>query len=373
MTEGSFDAYMWQALETKARFIGQVMTGETGVRKAEDIGGQELSFAEVKAIASGNPAVLTLAEADAELQRLATLRKHHADEQYLARRNVRELPQTIAELKARLDATEADRATARAHADDPVTLGGQACPRDKLMSVLGACLERHPAEVGETRRFPLGTMRGLEFGLVRFRYSSPEVYLEGAGVRRSPLSRESQGPRAVLNALERLFSGYELRGEELRRDLTLAEGKLRDFEARLGGTFPHERYIEELSALRDELKVALSTPAPAPGEAGPKIRTTEELSGLIKALQATHSVEAAPAKRPGPARAERPVTARIRREREEGQGEAIAPEPEAATEPREKVEEPPTLPPPALPQAARKPVVPTRFESRPKRYQKWLF
>ena len=60
---------MWQALETKARFIAQVMSGDCAVRKAEDIGGQELSYAEVKAIASGNPAVLTLAETDAELQR----------------------------------------------------------------------------------------------------------------------------------------------------------------------------------------------------------------------------------------------------------------------------------------------------------------
>src|SRR5690606_25577650 len=141
-----------------------------------------------------------------------------------------------------------------------------------------------------------------------------------------------------LNALERLLAGYEPRSEELRRELLLAEGKLRDFEARLGGTFPHERYIEKLSALRDELKVALS--APAPGEAGPKTRTTEELSGLIKALQATHTVEAAPAKRPGPARAERPVSARIRRQ-EEGQGEAIAPgpEPEAVAEPGGQAEE----------------------------------
>ena len=86
VTEGSFDAYMWQALETKARFINQVMTGDSAVRQAEDIGSQELSYAEVKAIASGNPAVLTLAEADAELKRLTILKKHHADEQYLARR-----------------------------------------------------------------------------------------------------------------------------------------------------------------------------------------------------------------------------------------------------------------------------------------------
>ena len=108
VTEGSFDAYMWQALETKARFISQVMTGDNAARRAEDIGGQELSYAEVKAIASGNPAVLTLAEADAELQRLAILKKNHADEQYLARRSIRELPQTIGRLTKRVADLTAD-------------------------------------------------------------------------------------------------------------------------------------------------------------------------------------------------------------------------------------------------------------------------
>ena len=104
VTEGSFDAYMWQALETKARFIGQVITGKNASRRAEDIGGQELSYAEVKAIASGNPAVLTLSEADAELQRLANLRKNHLDEQYIARRQVRDLRAIIRNLRERLTA-----------------------------------------------------------------------------------------------------------------------------------------------------------------------------------------------------------------------------------------------------------------------------
>ena len=112
VTEGSFDAYMWQALETKARFIAQVITGDNAARRAEDIGGQELSYAEVKAIASGNPAVLTLAEADAELQRLTLLKKNHADEQYVARRSVRDLPGTIASLSERLSKLTADQATA---------------------------------------------------------------------------------------------------------------------------------------------------------------------------------------------------------------------------------------------------------------------
>src|SRR5579862_5244841 len=102
---------MWQALETKARFISQVITGDNAARRAEDIGGQELSYAEVKAIASGNPAVLTLAEADAELQRLNFLKKRHIDEQYTARRKVRDLPASITELTERLTRLSADCAT----------------------------------------------------------------------------------------------------------------------------------------------------------------------------------------------------------------------------------------------------------------------
>ena len=125
VTEGSFDAYMWQALETKARFIAQVMSGDCAVRKAEDIGGQELTYAEVKAIASGNPAVLTLAEADAELQRLAILRKNHPDEQYLARRNLRDLPDDIRRLEKRLEGLTADMATMAANDGIPSTEGGR--------------------------------------------------------------------------------------------------------------------------------------------------------------------------------------------------------------------------------------------------------
>src|SRR4029434_9495604 len=136
VTEGSFDAYMWQALETKARFINQVMTGDSAVRQAEDIGSQELSYAEVKAIASGNPAVLTLAEADAELKRLTVLKKHHADEQYLARRKLRELPGDITRLERRRDRLTQDIATATAHARDPMVIGERRYSREDAPEAL---------------------------------------------------------------------------------------------------------------------------------------------------------------------------------------------------------------------------------------------
>lgn len=370
VTEGSFDAYMWQALETKSRFISQVMTGQNGVRKAEDIGGQELSYAEVKAIASGNPAVLTLAEADAELQRLSTLRKHHADEQYLARRNVRELPEAISRLRTRLEELAADMETASAHADDPVTIKGVTCSRDRLLPALGARLDTLPDEVRETRRFVLGEMRGLAFGIMKHRFGAPEVFLEGRGERRSQLSRESQGPRAVLNALERLFSSYETRCEECRCELALSEVKLRDFEARLGGAFLHERYIEGLSALRDELKVALSAATQEGVE--PKTRTPGELSDLIKGLKETHAVEALPMKRPVPAaRSERPVTARIREATEAASDDDQDPQPSKGPE-REEVAAP-TRNAAALESLAPKPVAQAPRKSQRRRYQKWMF
>jgi hypothetical protein len=129
---------MWQALETKAKFISQVMTGASAVRRAEDLSGQELSYAEVKAIASGNPAVLTLAEADAELQRLTILQKQHTDEHYRARRKQRELPGAIAQLERRIETLTQDMATAQVHAGDPLCIGGQACS-DKEGQREGRC------------------------------------------------------------------------------------------------------------------------------------------------------------------------------------------------------------------------------------------
>ena len=92
VTEGSFDAYMWQTLETKARFIQQVMSGDVTVREAEDLEGGALSFAEIKAIASGNPAVMEKVRIDTEVRKLDMLRSAHINQQYEIGRQVRDCP-----------------------------------------------------------------------------------------------------------------------------------------------------------------------------------------------------------------------------------------------------------------------------------------
>ncbi len=312
VTEGSFDAYMWQALETKARFISQVMTGDNALRRAEDIGGQELSYAEVKAIASGNPAVLTLAEADAELQRLNLLKKNHLDEQYVARRSVRDLPGSIASLSDRLSRLRTDMETAKDHVGDPIAIGGRVYPHDDLPAVLSNRLEALPKHSRETTRVPLGTYRGLSLGIVLHPQFPPEVYVEGATVRQSVLSRDHHGPRAVLNALERLAAGYGPESGRVERDLGVAQSQLRDYQGRLGEAFLHEAYLSELTSLRDQLKEGLSSAAREnAGRDGPGV---SELAERIKALKAANSVQITPqriARRA--ASAGEPITARIRR------------------------------------------------------------
>jgi len=278
VTEKSSDSYMWQALETKARFIAQVMTGDNALRRAEDIAGQELSYAEVKAIASGNPAVLTLAEADAELQRLTVLRKNHADEQYLTRRTLRDLPEAIGRLSRRLENFSADLATATAHQHDSLTVGDRSYGGEQAMAALGRRLDSLPEKVRETKRLVIGRYRGLAFGVELYANGSAEVFLEGATIRHGLLSRDHRGPRAVLNALDRLAGSYQGQCDATRQELAIAQTQRHDYEARAGRPFALEAFLSELTELRDRLKVGLSQTTPKPDAL-----TVPELAERIKA------------------------------------------------------------------------------------------
>jgi N12 class adenine-specific DNA methylase len=304
VTTGSFDSFMWQCLETKARFINQVMAGDGVGRKAEDIGGQELDYATVKSIASGNPAFMTLAEADAEIQRLKILERSHADEQYLARRARKELPERIDRLTERVAGLTADQATMKAH--EEITIGGR--ETGDPVAALGRALDALPL-VMQTRRIPLGSYHGLAFGIIEHPQWTPEVYLEGAVTRKDTLSREHQGPRAVLNAVERLARGYRVECERTQQDLELARRQQQDYSARVGQPFQHAAYLDQLATLRDQLKAGLSGAERKEGEP-----TVAELAEKIKVLRAGQVIEATPersAKRQ--VSAEEPVTARIRR------------------------------------------------------------
>lgn len=317
VTSGSFDAYMWQALETKAKFIGQVITGSNSSRKLEDIGDQELSFAEVKAIASGNPAVLTLAQADAELHRLNMLRKSHHDEQYLARTRVRDLPDKIAMLKTRYEKLQEDTVTVEVSHERGLVLGGYRVPPDEWTKMVGDALDRLPITTDNYQKLPMGDYKGLRFGLMLHRDSAPEVFLEGKLQHCERLSREHQGPRALLNALERLCREMPEAMRQTNEELVLSEKQLRDYASKLNQPFTYDGYRAELERLRDLLKSKLST-----NGATADTESVEDVAEQIKQLSGASQVDfgCEPSHRKEAVAAEA-VTTAIKRKREFQQGQ----------------------------------------------------
>jgi hypothetical protein len=199
---------------------------------------------------------------------------------------------------------------------------------------------------------PLGLVRGLRFGLVQHPQSSPEVYIEGALRRSAPLARDGHGPRAILNAVERLIGSAEAERGKATRDLAIARGQLRDYEARLGAAFAHAGYLAALTDLRNQLEAALSHTAQDGAEAA-----RPSVGGLVerlKALHAAHTLEAAP-ERATPHRTgtvEEAITTRIR-QREQAE---TAPQPEDTPAPVSPPPPPPlpatTPAPPATPPQA---------------------
>jgi hypothetical protein len=189
--------------------------------------------------------------------------------------------------------------------------------------------------VYETRNVPLGLVCGLHFGLVQHPQGAPEVYIEGTLTRYAPLARDVHGPRAILNAVERLIGSAEAERDKATRDLAIARGQRRDYEARLGAGFAHATYLEALTTLRTQLEAALSSTAQEGAEASRP--TVGALVEHIKALQAAHTLDAAPeraAPRPTTTVAEA-ITTRIRqREQAETASQPDdAPSPGAPTTP----------------------------------------
>jgi hypothetical protein len=139
--------------------------------------------------------------------------------------------------------------------------------------------------------------------------SHPDIYLQGDAVRHADIRRDARG-LALLNALRRLAEGYEGAAESTRQQLAIAESQLRDFQNRLGAPFPHDEYLKQLSALREQLKIALS------GAQAKEAETASDIVERIKGLRNRNSLEPSMEREARTIAAEEPVTSRILRRAE---------------------------------------------------------
>jgi len=256
VTQGSFDAYIWQTLETKARFIAQVMQGDTSLRSAEDAELAALSYAEVKALASGNPLVMEKAGVDTELAKLALLKSQWEQQQWRNKMEMANLPGRIQAIKERVAKFEADLANRkdisgkhfRMEVDGRVFVEREEAGKALQIAVHGfKCGER---VIGQVAGFEV-VVRRSEY---RYQYEPTDMVVRGevdhlAGNAETPAGLV----RVLENALNRMDKALESECEYLFR----TEKRMADLAVEIAKTYDRSDRLIWLQQRQKEINAAL--------------------------------------------------------------------------------------------------------------------
>ena len=263
VTEGTFDAYLYQLVESKQKFIAQIMTSKSPVRAAADVDETALSYAELKALASGNPLIKERMDLDVEVSRLKLLKSDYLSQKYdLEDKLAQTYPKKIAALTERLKHCEADAETARANLPAEkrsfaMVVNGTAY-NDKVEA--GRAVLEHAKTLASPSPVPLGSYRGfnLEVGFDPMSRQF-EVSLVGARTYKAPLGTDDAGViTRIDNAIERI--GREL--ETAKQALADARKQIANAEAELAKPFDKERELADKSKRLAELDRLLNMDKP---------------------------------------------------------------------------------------------------------------
>ena len=259
VTEGTFDAYLFQTLENKQRFIGQIMTSKSPVRSCEDVDEQVLSYAEVKALCAGNPLIKEKMNLDVEVAKLKVLKADHQSQKYrLEDKLLKEFPASIQCQKAEIAALQQDAKTAEANPQVKDGFCGMTVKgmhfEDKLAAgerLLLACKEMPTAET-----VTLGSYRGFGFDL-RFDTFRNEyqAVLRGATSHFVPLGTDARGN---LTRLDNVLDSFPDRIARAENQLQTLYQQRDAAQVEVEKPFPKEAELAEKSARLVELDTLLN-------------------------------------------------------------------------------------------------------------------
>ena len=259
VTEGTFDAYLFQTLENKQRFIGQIMTSKSPVRSCEDVDEQVLSYAEVKALCAGNPLIKEKMNLDVEVAKLKVLKADHQSQKYrLEDKLLKEFPASIQCQKAEIAALQQDAKTAEANPQVKDGFCGMTVKgmhfEDKLAAgerLLLACKEMPTAET-----VTLGSYRGFGFDL-RFDTFRNEyqAVLRGATSHFVPLGTDARGN---LTRLDNVLDSFPDRIARAENQLQTLYQQRDAAQVEVEKPFPKEAELAEKSARLAELDTLLN-------------------------------------------------------------------------------------------------------------------
>ena len=260
VTENTFDSYLYQLVEGKQKFIGQIMTSKSPVRSCEDIDETALSYAEIKALCTGNPHIKEKMDLDIDVQRLRLLKANHLSQRYaLEDQIIKELPQQIAKYEQYIEGylSDMDRLKENTHPNEdgfsPMEVEGTVYTDKKAAgsAILAACKAMTSPEP-----VPLGQYRGFSMDL-SFASLTREfkVTLKGALYYTTNLGTDVFGN---ILRLDNLLESMEERISTCREQLENTRMQLENAKLEVDKPFPQEDELKRKSARLDELNILLN-------------------------------------------------------------------------------------------------------------------
>lgn len=258
VTEGTFDAYLWQTLENKQRFISQIMTSKSPVRSCEDVDEQALSYAEIKALCAGNPLIKEKMDLDVQVAKLKVLKADHQSQKFrLQDKLLTKFPADIQETNAHIAGLKADAQLAAAHPQGKeefcgMVIKGVAYDEKKTAGerLVLACSELPNAEekvIGNYRGFELS----LRFDAFRTEY---QALLKGQRKYTVPLGTD---PLGNIIRLDNSLNSFPERITAAENELTTLHQQQAAAQIEVEKPFPQEEELAEKSARLAELNAQL--------------------------------------------------------------------------------------------------------------------
>lgn len=277
VTESTFDSYLWQTVEKKQQFIGQIMTSKSPVRSCEDVDEAALSYAEVKALCAGDPRIKERMELDVDVAKLQMLQANYRSQQYELEDRVRLFfPQEQQRLEWRIEGIQQDINTlAQYPLSEDKYVGIELCGKHfDERKPAGAVLLEECKNVKAYTSAPVGKYRGLELFVKKTNLlSETQIIIKGAVEYAFTASDSDIGNITRLdNALERL-------PEELEKSMANLENVKQQFEsakAEVGKPFPQEDELKAKLARIAELDIALKMKDDVPDKESVQVSSRED-------------------------------------------------------------------------------------------------
>ena len=284
VTEGTFDAYLWQRVENIQIFISQIMTSKSPVRSCDDVDETALSFAEIKALCAGDPRIKERMDLDVDVSRLKLLKADHQSKQYrLEDQLLKTFPEEIEKNKGFIAGLETDMKTLAEHPHPEDGFAGMEVRGDTLTDKenAGAALLDACKEVKGSDPVPVGSYRGFAMS-VEFNFFSKEytLLLKGQMTHRATLGTD---PRGNLTRIDNALSQMPQRLEAVKNQLDNLYQQQAAAKAEVGKPFPQEQELRDKSARLAELDVLLNMDGrgrPAPEAVLAKSGRPSVLEGL---------------------------------------------------------------------------------------------